>query len=123
LRDQELTFDCFLRRCQVLPGVPALVPEVQIESTFPDGTKLLTIHGPIAAEVHAVNSHMRVDSSHRLTGIRASHVCYVCNVQDGDLEEALRGSFLPTPEVLSPLRAHCKCVQLCLACALWAMQP
>lgn len=38
-----------LGRRQVLPGVPSLVPEVQIEATFEDGTKLLTIHSPIAA--------------------------------------------------------------------------
>jgi urease subunit gamma/beta len=39
-----------LGRRQVLPGVPALVPEVQVEGTFPDGTKLVTVHHPIAAE-------------------------------------------------------------------------
>ncbi|HYG66033.1 MAG TPA: urease subunit gamma [Anaeromyxobacteraceae bacterium] len=39
-----------LGRRQVMPGVPALVPEVQVEGTFPDGTKLVTVHHPIAAE-------------------------------------------------------------------------
>lgn len=38
-----------LGRRQVLPGVPALVSEVQVEGTFPDGTKLVTVHHPIAA--------------------------------------------------------------------------
>jgi len=57
-----------LGRRQVMPGVPEMVAEVQIESTFPDGTKLLTIHGPISSE-------------------------------DGDLDEALRGSFLPLPDL------------------------
>jgi len=37
-----------LGRNQVLPGVASLVREVQIEATFPDGTKLLTIHDPIS---------------------------------------------------------------------------
>ena len=32
---------------QVLPGIPKLLPQVQVEATFPDGTKLLTIHNPI----------------------------------------------------------------------------
>jgi urease subunit gamma len=36
-----------LARDDVLEGVPELVDEVQIEATFPDGTKLVTIHGPI----------------------------------------------------------------------------
>jgi urease subunit gamma/beta len=39
-----------LGRRQVMPGVPDLVSEVQVEGTFPDGTKLVTIHHPIAAE-------------------------------------------------------------------------
>jgi len=33
---------------QVMPGVADLVPEVQVEGTFPDGTKLVTVHHPIA---------------------------------------------------------------------------
>ena len=32
---------------QVMPGVADLVPEVQVEATFPDGTKLVTVHNPI----------------------------------------------------------------------------
>jgi urease subunit gamma/beta len=39
-----------LGRRQVLSGVPELVSEVQVEGTFPDGTKLVTVHHPIAAE-------------------------------------------------------------------------
>src|SRR5215475_5842029 len=40
----------FLGRNQVMPGVPAMIAEVQVEGTFPDGTKLVTVHHPIAAE-------------------------------------------------------------------------
>jgi urease subunit gamma len=32
---------------QVMPGVPELIAEVQVEATFPDGTKLVTVHQPI----------------------------------------------------------------------------
>jgi urease subunit gamma len=32
----------------VLDGVPEMLVEVQVEATFPDGTKLVTVHGPIA---------------------------------------------------------------------------
>ena len=39
----------FLGRRQVMPGVPAMVAEVQVEGTFPDGTKLVTVHHPIAS--------------------------------------------------------------------------
>lgn len=37
----------FLGRNQVMAGVPSMVAEVQVEGTFPDGTKLVTVHEPI----------------------------------------------------------------------------
>ncbi|MBB3108213.1 urease subunit gamma [Paenibacillus phyllosphaerae] len=36
-----------LKREQVMPGIPEMIHEVQVEATFPDGTKLVTIHHPI----------------------------------------------------------------------------
>ena len=36
-----------LRRDDVMEGVPEMIDEVQIEGTFPDGTKLVTVHQPI----------------------------------------------------------------------------
>ena len=36
-----------LRRDDVMEGVPEMIDEVQVEGTFPDGTKLVTIHHPI----------------------------------------------------------------------------
>jgi urease subunit gamma len=36
-----------LRRDEVMEGVPEMVHEVQVEATFPDGTKLVTVHNPI----------------------------------------------------------------------------
>ena len=58
----------FLGQRQVLRGVADMIHEVQVEGTFPDGTKLVTVHYPIASE-------------------------------DGDLELALYGSFLPIPDL------------------------
>ena len=40
----------FLGRNQVMPGVPEMIYDVQVEGTFPDGSKLVTVHHPIAAE-------------------------------------------------------------------------
>ncbi len=74
IRDGEAVEDLMvlgqqlLGRNQVLDAVPSLVKDVQVEATFPDGTKLLTVHSPISAA-------------------------------DGDLELALRGSFLPVPDL------------------------
>ena len=63
-----------LGRNQVMPGVPEMIYDVQVEGTFPDGSKLVTVHHPIASE-------------------------------NGDLELALHGSFLPMPRlsVFKPL--------------------
>lgn len=36
-----------LRRDQVMEGIPEMVHEIQVEATFPDGTKLVTVHNPI----------------------------------------------------------------------------
>lgn len=36
-----------LTRDDVMDGVAAMIPEVQVEATFPDGTKLVTVHDPI----------------------------------------------------------------------------
>ncbi len=37
-----------LRRADVMDGVPEMIPDIQVEATFPDGTKLVTVHNPIS---------------------------------------------------------------------------
>lgn len=37
-----------LSREEVMDGIPEMIPEVQVEATFPDGTKLVTVHHPIS---------------------------------------------------------------------------
>jgi urease subunit gamma len=36
-----------LTRNDVMEGVPEMIPEIQVEATFPDGTKLVTVHHPV----------------------------------------------------------------------------
>ena len=36
-----------LARSQVMQGIPEMIHEIQVEATFPDGTKLVTVHEPI----------------------------------------------------------------------------
>ena len=45
----ELMGSCaaLLTREDVMEGVPEMIPEIQVEATFPDGTKLVTVHNPI----------------------------------------------------------------------------
>jgi len=37
-----------LTRSQVMEGIPEMIHDIQVEATFPDGTKLVTVHQPIA---------------------------------------------------------------------------
>jgi urease subunit gamma len=37
-----------LTREDVMPGIAEMLPDIQVEATFPDGTKLVTVHHPIA---------------------------------------------------------------------------
>lgn len=37
-----------ISRADVMPGVPEMLTDVQVEATFPDGTKLVTVHEPIS---------------------------------------------------------------------------
>ena len=37
-----------LGRNEVMEGVPEMIPDIQVEATFPDGTKLVTVHNPIS---------------------------------------------------------------------------
>ena len=37
-----------LTREQVMEGIPEMIPDIQVEATFPDGNKLVTVHQPIA---------------------------------------------------------------------------
>jgi urease subunit gamma len=36
-----------LTRADVMEGVPEMIPDIQVEATFPDGTKLVTVHQPL----------------------------------------------------------------------------
>ena len=36
-----------LKRSDVMEGVPEMIPDIQVEASFPDGTKLVTVHNPI----------------------------------------------------------------------------
>ena len=53
IRDGQIVADLMsfgttiLKRDDVMAGVPEMIHEVQVEGTFPDGTKLVTVHNPI----------------------------------------------------------------------------
>jgi len=48
-----------LSREQVMEGIPEMIPEIQVEATFPDGTKLVTVHQPTRLRTRHDLSHPR----------------------------------------------------------------
>ena len=44
---ESLHTDFGLTKKDCMEGIPEMIPEVQVEATFPDGTKLVTVHNPI----------------------------------------------------------------------------
>src|SRR4029077_16352816 len=62
-----------LSRGQVMEGIAEMIPEMQVEATFPDGTKLVSVHNPIREGAHnALNLGLHcLDWSARLPCVRA----------------------------------------------------
>ena len=81
----------FLGRNQVMSGVPEMIGEVQVEGTFPDGTKLVTVHHPIATEhgdltLALYGSFLSVPDLKLFTGETTSIEPGEVQVQDGEIE-------------------------------------
>ena len=54
---------CILTAQDVMEGIPEMIHEIQVEATFPDGTKLVTVHNPIHNDSTVINSAEENDSS------------------------------------------------------------
>lgn len=81
----------FLGRNQVMPGIPEMVAEVQVEGTFRDGSKLVTVHHPIAAEngnlaLALHGSFLPVPALSLFNGPQPSLEPGAYEVRDGELE-------------------------------------
>lgn len=80
-----------LGRCQVMDGIPELIAEVQVEGTFPDGSKLVTVHQPISAEhgdlsLALYGSFLPVPELSRFVATPQSFVPGEVTPLDGELE-------------------------------------
>jgi urease subunit gamma/beta len=81
----------FLGRSQVLPGVPEMITEVQVEGTFPDGSKLVTVHHPIAREhgdltLALHGSFLPVPDNTAFPAVDPSPVPGAYEIQTGEIE-------------------------------------
>jgi urease subunit gamma/beta len=87
----------------VMPGVAELVPEVQVEATFPDGTKLVTVHqpirGPESSEVPG--AIVTLDGDIELNVGRQTLTVIVSNTGDRPIQVGSHYHFYETNEALS----------------------
>lgn len=80
-----------LGRNQVMSGVPEMIYDVQVEGTFPDGSKLVTVHHPIASEngdlkLALYGSFLPVPALSAFPPVAAEPVPGAMEIQPGDLE-------------------------------------
>ena len=80
-----------LGRNQVMAGVPEMISDVQVEGTFPDGSKLVTVHHPIASEhgnltLALHGSFLPVPDLARFGPVVDEPVPGTCTIQDGEIE-------------------------------------
>jgi len=81
----------FLGRNQVMPGVPEMIYDVQVEGTFPDGSKLVTVHHPIATadgdlKLALHGSFLPVPDLAVFGSMEPAVMPGACEIADGDIE-------------------------------------
>jgi urease subunit gamma/beta len=90
-----------LRADEVMDGVAELITEVQVEATFPDGTKLVTVHNPIPVAAHAgVGAVLPADGTLALNAGRATLTLEVANTGDRPIQVGSHYHFAETNPAL-----------------------
>jgi urease subunit gamma/beta len=85
---------------EVMAGVPELIPEVQVEATFPDGTKLVTVHQPIAPSRLIPGEVMVEPGQIELNAGRATLTLEVANAGDRPIQVGSHYHFFETNPAL-----------------------
>lgn len=101
----------------VMDGVAEMIPEVQVEATFPDGTKLVTIHNPIPAKGAVVPGELLVDAGDDivLNEGRATVTVEVSNTGDRPIQVGSHYHFYEVNRSLSFDRAKTRGFRLNIA--------
>jgi urease subunit gamma/beta len=95
----------------VMPGVAEMLPILQVEATFPDGTKLVTIHDPIRPGTRAINASMEPgeifteDGEIELSAGRRRETIKVLNTGDRPVQVGSHYHFFETNKALAFERA------------------
>ncbi|HSZ81150.1 MAG TPA: urease subunit gamma [Polyangia bacterium] len=101
-----------LRADEVMDGVAELITEVQVEATFPDGTKLVTVHNPIPsgadADVVGIGAVLPVDGTITINAGRAALTLEVANTGDRPIQVGSHYHFAETNPALRFDRARAR---------------
>jgi urease subunit gamma/beta len=101
-----------LRADEVMDGVAELVTEVQVEATFPDGTKLVTVHNPIPsgadADVPGIGAVLPADGTLSINVGREALTLEVANTGDRPIQVGSHYHFAETNPALRFDRARAK---------------
>ena len=102
---------------EVMEGVAELIPEVQVEATFPDGTKLVTVHHPIAQAPRsdAVGAIMAREGALEINQGRPTMTVTVANTGDRPIQVGSHYHFFETNPALSFDRAPTRGYRLNIA--------
>ena len=87
---------------QVMDGVPEMIPEVQVEATFPDGTKLVTVHNPVRDTVSTIKPGeiKALDGNITLNAGAKTIILKVANKGDRPIQVGSHYHFYETNEAL-----------------------
>jgi len=87
---------------QVMDGVPEMIPEVQVEATFPDGTKLVTVHNPVRDTVSTIKPGeiKALDGNITLNAGAKTVILKVANKGDRPIQVGSHYHFYETNEAL-----------------------
>jgi urease subunit gamma/beta len=93
---------------EVMEGVPELIPEVQVEATFPDGTKLVTVHQPIQPSKLVPGEVLTAPGSIAINEGRVTLTVEVSNTGDRPIQVGSHYHFFETNPALKFDRAKTK---------------
>src|SRR5882757_4110764 len=102
---------------QVMPGVAEMIHDVQVEATFPDGTKLVTVHQPIRGATHQLvpGEIIAADGDIELDAGRPTLTMVVANTGDRPIQVGSHYHFFETNSALDFDRAAARGFRLNIA--------
>ena len=104
-----------LKREDVMEGVPEMIPDIQVEATFPDGTKLVTVHSPSSEASMIPGEILTLDGDIELNSKRKTQTIAVANSGDRPIQVGSHYHFFETNNALQFDRTAARGMRLNIA--------